>query len=162
MYVWQLISSTHWSISLVFTSKSKSPSMLDLLLQLTPHLTPIPDLTELQVLSLGGSTIASLLFMLKNGSPTFGSRDQFPRRQFFHGCGGGERDGFRMISSALPLLCTSFLLLLHQLHFRSSGIRSVSQRLGTPAPWDPMEGFWLCLSQWCLKQIENRYPEEYR
>ena len=33
-------------------------------------------------------------------------------------------------SSTLHLLCTLFLLLLHQLHFRSSGIGS--QRLGTP------------------------------
>lgn len=34
-------------------------------------------------------------------------------------------------SSALRLLCTLFLLLLHQLHLRSSGIRS--HRVGTPA-----------------------------
>ena len=34
-------------------------------------------------------------------------------------------------SSVLHLLCTLFLLLLHQLHLRSSGFRS--QRLGTPA-----------------------------
>ena len=33
-------------------------------------------------------------------------------------------------SSAFHLSCTLFLLLLHQLHLRSSGIRS--QRLGTP------------------------------
>ena len=33
-------------------------------------------------------------------------------------------------SSTLHVLCTLFLLLLHQLHLRSSGIRS--QRLGTP------------------------------
>ena len=33
--------------------------------------------------------------------------------------------------SALPLLCTLFLFLLHQLHLRSIGIRS--QRLGMPA-----------------------------
>ena len=33
-------------------------------------------------------------------------------------------------SSTLHLLCTLFLLLLHQLHLRSSGIRS--WRLGTP------------------------------
>ena len=33
-------------------------------------------------------------------------------------------------SSALHLLCVSFLLLLHQLHLRSSGIRS--RKLGTP------------------------------
>ena len=34
-------------------------------------------------------------------------------------------------SSALHLLCPLFLLLLHQLHLRSSGVRS--QRSGTPA-----------------------------
>ena len=33
-------------------------------------------------------------------------------------------------SSLLHLLCTLFLLLLHHLHLRSSGMRS--QRLGTP------------------------------
>ena len=37
---------------------------------------------------------------------------------------------FQDDSSALHLLCTLFLLLLHQLHLRSSGIRS--RRLGTP------------------------------
>ena len=40
-------------------------------------------------------------------------------------------DGFRMIEAHYILLCTLFLFLLHQLHFRSSGNRS--QRLGTPA-----------------------------
>ena len=42
------------------------------------------------------------------------------------------RDGgwFGDDSSTLHLLCTPFLLLLHQPHRRSSGIRS--QRLGTP------------------------------
>ena len=44
------------------------------------------------------------------------------------GWGGWE---FGDDSSALHLLSTLFLLLLHQLHFRSSGIRS--QRLGTSA-----------------------------
>ena len=33
-------------------------------------------------------------------------------------------DGFRMIKAHYILLCTLFLFLLHQLHFRSSGIRS--------------------------------------
>ena len=37
---------------------------------------------------------------------------------------------FQDASSALHLLCTLFLLLLHQLHLRESGIRS--QRLGAP------------------------------
>ena len=43
----------------------------------------------------------------------------------------GERGWFGDDSSTLRLLCTLFLLLLHQLHLRSSGIRSWS--LGTPA-----------------------------
>ena len=43
------------------------------------------------------------------------------------GLGGWFQDG----SSTIHLLCTLFLLLLHQLHLRSSGIRS--WRLGTPA-----------------------------
>ena len=42
-------------------------------------------------------------------------------------------------SSALQLLCTSLLLLLHQLYFRSSGIRS--WRLGTPAILDSAQTF---------------------
>ena len=57
----------------------------------------------------------------------FGSRDQFRVRQFFHWPGGWFRDD----SSELHSLCILFLLLLHQLHFRSSGIRP--QRLGTLA-----------------------------
>ena len=43
--------------------------------------------------------------------------------------GGGGRRWFWDDSSALHLLCTLFLLLLYQLHLRSSGIRSLS--LGT-------------------------------
>ena len=46
---------------------------------------------------------------------------------------GGWR-WFKDDSSTLHLLCTLFLLLLHQLHLRSSGIRSWS--LGTPALWN--------------------------
>ena len=57
----------------------------------------------------------------------FGTRDRFPGRQCFHGLGVGM--WFQDDSSALHLLCTLFLL-LHQLHLRSSGIRS--RRLGTP------------------------------
>ena len=57
-----------------------------------------------------------------------GNRDHFYRREFFCGWRGGW---FRDDSSALHLLCTSFLFLLHQLHLRSSGIKS--WRLGTPA-----------------------------
>ena len=56
-----------------------------------------------------------------------GTRDQFCGRQFFHG--QGREDGFWNDLNALYLLCTLFLLLLYQLHLRSSGIRS--QRLQT-------------------------------
>ena len=45
---------------------------------------------------------------------------------------------FRDESNALNLLCTLFLLLLLQLHLRSSGIRS--QRLGTPVLSDVRKG----------------------
>lgn len=43
---------------------------------------------------------------------------------------GGERAWSADESSALHVLCTSFLFLLHQVHLRSSGLRS--QRLGAP------------------------------
>ena len=59
----------------------------------------------------------------------FGTRDHFHGRQFFQGPGVGG--WFWDDSSALHLLCTLLLLLLHQLHLRSSGIRSWG--LGTPA-----------------------------
>ena len=57
-----------------------------------------------------------------------GTRDWFCRRRVFYGQGlaGWFQDG----SSRLYSLCLSFLLLLHQFHLRSSGIRS--QKLGTP------------------------------
>ena len=52
----------------------------------------------------------------------FGPRDWFSGRQFFHGPGMWR--WFWNDSSALHLLCTLFLLLLHQVHLKSSGIRS--------------------------------------
>ena len=67
----------------------------------------------------------------------FGIRDQFCGRQFFHRGVGGNGCWFQDDSSPLHLLGTLFLLLLHQLHIRSSGIRS--QRLGIPVPG---EGSW--------------------
>ena len=65
---------------------------------------------------------------LRHWYPTFlalgtGFLEIFPWTEW----GGGRCDD----SSASHLLCTLFLLLLHQLHRRSSGLRS--QRLGTPA-----------------------------
>ena len=56
------------------------------------------------------------------------TRDQLRGTQIFHGL--GRRGWFRMIRT-IRLLCTLFLLLLRQLHCKSSGIRS--QRLGIPA-----------------------------
>ena len=47
--------------------------------------------------------------------------------------GGMVSGWFQDVSRALYSWCTLFLLLLHQLHLRSLGIRS--QRLGTPARW---------------------------
>ena len=67
-----------------------------------------------------------------------GNRDHFYRREFFCGWRGGW---FRDDSSALHLLCTFFLLLLYQLHLRSSGIKS--QRLGTSALRGSQECFLL-------------------
>ena len=59
----------------------------------------------------------------------------------------GGRCWFRDDSSALHLLCTLFLLLLHQLHLRLSGIRS--QYLGIPSLYFHLwfinlpEHFWI-------------------
>ena len=51
-------------------------------------------------------------------------------------------DGLRIIhvhnTHELHLLCTLFLLLLHQLHLRSSGIRS--RKLGTPDSEETLRG----------------------
>ena len=66
----------------------------------------------------------------------FGTRNRFCGRQFSHGPGVGE--WFRDDSSALNLLCTSLLLLLHQLHLRLSSVRC--QRLRTPG----LEHAWVC------------------
>jgi len=62
--------------------------------------------------------------------PTFWAPGSgFVEDNFFHGL--SEGGWFGDDSSTLHLLCTLFLLLLHLLHLRSSGIRS--WRLGTPA-----------------------------
>ena len=59
----------------------------------------------------------------------FGTSDQFRGRSFFHRPGRVRR--LQGDSSALRLLRTLFLLLLHQVHLISSGMRS--HRVGTPA-----------------------------
>ena len=66
----------------------------------------------------------------------FGMKDHFRGRQFFHGS-KGWRGWFQDDSRALHLPCSLFLLLLHQLHPRSSSIRS--RRLGTSA-WHNQPG----------------------
>ena len=62
----------------------------------------------------------------------FDTRDGFCRRQIFHRVGVGRwfQGEIQDDSGALYLLCTLFLLLLHQRHLRSSGLRY--QRLATP------------------------------
>ena len=82
----------------------------------------------------------------------FGTRNWFCGRQFFHGLGKGLVWGLlkvHYISCALY-----FCYLLHQLHFRSSGIRS--HRLGTPA----LEHLWPSKSQpnahtWHLRLVSQ-------
>ena len=70
------------------------------------------------------------LYNHKAAAPNlFGTRAWFHGRQFFHRPGTGP--WLQDDSSALHWLWTLFLLLFHQLHFRSSGIRS--QRLEAPA-----------------------------
>ena len=85
----------------------------------------------------------------------FDIRDQFCGRQFSRDGGGGGW-WFQDDSSALHLLWTLFILLLHQLYLRSSGIRS--QRLRTPAldhspqPAIPMK---LTANQQLLERMEH-------
>ena len=68
-----------------------------------------------------------------------GTRAQIPGRQFYHGW-KWEEGWFGDDSSTLHLLCTLFLLwLLHQLHLRSSGVRS--WRLGTPVFTNLRDGY---------------------
>ena len=67
----------------------------------------------------------------------FGPRDQFCGRQFSTGWGGAW-GGFWEDSGALHVLCTLFLLLLHQVHLRSSGIRC--RRLESPDDWHTLCG----------------------
>ena len=81
-----------------------------------------------------GHLVAEGRMRVENGSSRAaglnlcGTRDWFHGRQFFVDQGEGW---FPDDPRALHLLCTFFLLLLHQLHFRSSGIRY--WRLGTSA-----------------------------
>ena len=77
----------------------------------------------------------------------FGTRNWFNGRQFFHKLEWGA--WFQDDSSLLHLLCSLFLLLLHQLHLRSSGIRS--QRLETPTLKQCLPSSWM----WFLFSIKK-------
>ena len=82
----------------------------------------------------------------------FGTRDQFHGK--FFSWTKSRREWFWDASSILHLLCTLFLLLLCQLHLRSSGI--TSWRLGTPA----VKEAWmekLERKQW---DIQEEYPRD--
>jgi len=81
--------------------------------------------------------VSRLWFYTAEFPNLFGTRGWFHGRQFFHEPGVGE--WFLDDSSELHLLCTVFLLLLHQLHLRSSGIRS------------PRSGSWLFAQLWVVK-----------
>ena len=73
--------------------------------------------------------------------------DNFSTDNFFHGN-----------SRALHILCTSFLLLLHQLHLRLSGIRS--QRLATlilRVSWDRSWGLLLWQKHICSMEHLQTY-----
>ena len=75
----------------------------------------------------------------------FDTRDGFCRRQIFHRVRVGRwvQGEIRDDSSTLYLLCTLFLLLLHQHYLRSSGLRY--QRLATPAilySWMFQKSLW--------------------
>ena len=67
----------------------------------------------------------------------FGTKDRFWGRQVFHELEGGR--WFWDDLSTLNLLCPFFLLLLSQLHLRSSSIRSL--RLRTSALHSPAHRF---------------------
>ena len=64
---------------------------------------------------------------------------------------------FQNDSNALHLLCTLFLLLLHQLHFRSPGLRP--QRLGAPVLGSKSHGNLNVLTflspQWDDREFED-------
>ena len=91
----------------------------------------------------------------------FGNRDQFCGRQFFYRlwCGGGRGGWFQNDSSALPLLCTLFLLLLlHQLH------TSAYQALD-PGGWGPC--FIVCfetspIRQWLLWHCQQALKAPFK
>ena len=61
-----------------------------------------------------------------------------------------ERDGFGMIQAHFISLCTSFALLLHQLHFRSSGIRS--WRLGSPGLGEALQKSAFAITVLCVRE----------
>ena len=76
------------------------------------------------------ASVSQTLLPLEQQSPTFLHQEPVSRKTVFPRSRGGV-GMVRDDSSALHLLCTLFLLLLHELHIRSAGSRS--WRLGTPA-----------------------------
>ena len=82
----------------------------------------------------------------------FGIRDWYRGRQFLHGL--GQEGWFQDDSDVLHLLCTLFLLLLYQLHHRSSGIRY--WRLGDPMAYRTL--FSNALGSGAGKAYRNQPP----
>ena len=93
------------------------------------HICNSPSALSVALSSVQLPLLLSQLWSPKLAIPNFfGTGDRFRGRQFFHGLRVGW-GWFRDDSNALHLLCTLFLLRLHQLHLRSSGIWS--RKLGT-------------------------------
>ena len=72
--------------------------------------------------------------MCPSQSYLHGNRDRFPGRQFFHEWGWRAGIGFEMIQEHYMYCVLLCLLLLHQLHFTSQGIRSWWLRTCIKAP----------------------------
>ena len=95
-----------------------------------PEAQPGHPVLLLSLQELGDRLLNMRWLLLEQRSPTFSAPGTDLMVDSFPTSWGGS-GWFWDDSSTLHLLCTLFLLLLHQLHLRSSGIRS--WRLGTPA-----------------------------
>lgn len=96
------------------------------------------------------------IFILEQWSSAFLAPGTCLWKTIFPGA-KGQGGWFQYDSSALPLLCTLFLGLLHELHLRSSGIRA---EVGEPSLQYPVcvrrTGRWtfsFCLWSWALVLI---------
>ena len=98
----------------------------------------------------------------KSGVPKlFGVWDRFCGRRFFHRQRRGWGRWFWDDSSTLHLLYTDFfLLLVHQLHLKSSGIRS--QSLGIPGLnlWSAFKSYYVKLQSTCLVLMPLKFLSE--